>query len=369
MAKTMTPKERMLAALALGVPDRLPASVHQWQPYHLNHYLGGISALEAFRRFGLDAAIVAPVHHTRTSTAQWQVTSRARTNEAGNRVTEVRIETPRGTLTQLLEADERTEWVVEPIIKHPEDMELVRDYMPTPLLAPAPVAAAYEELGRDGILRGFVFGDQGGPWQHACQLHGTQNMIMATYDDPSWVHQLLRALTDKKLQYVEESLTGLPLDLIETGGGAASSTVISPSIFRDFCLPYDREIHDALHAAGHRVVYHTCGGMMPILELIVENGCDAAETLAPAGVGGDVDPGEVKRRIGRRVALIGGLDQFNVLTDGSPAHIRAEVHRLFEALGPGGGYIISPSDHFFDTGEENLHAYAESARECVYSGG
>jgi uroporphyrinogen-III decarboxylase len=362
----MTPKERMLTALAREVPDRLPASVHQWQAYHLRHYLGGISALDAFRRFGLDAAILAPVQHSRTTTPEWRVESRSHTDEAGNRVTEVRIETPRGTLTQRLEADERTEWVTEPIIKRPEDMELVRDFMPTPLLEPEPVRAAYEELGQDGILRGFVFGDQGGPWQHACRLYGTQALILATYDDPGWVHELLRALTDKKLRYVEESLTGLPLDLVETGGGAASSTVISPAIFREFCLPYDREIHEALHAAGHRVVYHTCGGMMPILELIVENGCDAAETLAPAGVGGDVDPAEVKRRIGGRVALIGGLDQFNVLTEGTPAQVRAEVHRLFEALGPGGGYIISPSDHFFDTGEENLHAYAQAARECTY---
>jgi len=41
MSKPMTSKERMLAALAMDVPDRLPASVHQWQPYHLNHFLGG----------------------------------------------------------------------------------------------------------------------------------------------------------------------------------------------------------------------------------------------------------------------------------------------------------------------------------------
>jgi len=366
MSKPMTSKERMLAALAMDVPDRLPASVHQWQPYHLNHFLGGISALDAFRRFGLDAAIIPPIEMSRLSTSQWRVTERSHTNEAGNRVTEATIETPGGTLTQRREGDERTEWVVEPIIKRPEDMVLVRDYMPVPKLHPAPIQTAYEELGQDGILRGFVFGDQGGPWQHACQLYGTQEMIMATYDDPAWVHELLRSLTDKKLRYVDESLRGLPFDLIEMGGGAASSTVISPAIFRDFCLPYDREIHQLLHDVGHRVVYHTCGGMMPILELIVENGCDAAETLAPAGVGGDADPAEIKRRIGGQVALIGGLDQFNVLTDGTPGEIRAEVHRLFDALGPGGGFIISPSDHFFDTREENLAAYAAAARECVY---
>ena len=134
----------------------------------------------------------------------------------------------------------------------------------------------------------------------------------------------------------------------------------------EFCVPYDSEIPDALHTAGHKVVYHPCGGMMPILELIVANGCDASETLAPAGVGGDAQPAAVKRRIGGKVALIGGLDQYNVLSRGTPEQIRAEVHRLFEALGSGGGYILSPSDHFFETPVENLEAYAAAARECTY---
>ena len=44
----MTGKERMLVALEGGKPDRLPVSVHQWQQYHLDKYLGCMSDLEAF---------------------------------------------------------------------------------------------------------------------------------------------------------------------------------------------------------------------------------------------------------------------------------------------------------------------------------
>ena len=53
----MTSKERMLTALGRGIPDRVPATVHQWQPFHLNTYVGGIGDLQAFRRFGLDASL------------------------------------------------------------------------------------------------------------------------------------------------------------------------------------------------------------------------------------------------------------------------------------------------------------------------
>jgi uroporphyrinogen-III decarboxylase len=106
--------------------------------------------------------------------------------------------------------------------------------------------------------------------------------------------------------------------------------------------------------------------MMAILELIVVNGCDASEILSPPGIGGDAVPAEIKRRIGSRVCLIGGMDQVNILTNGTSEHIHAEVHRLFEALGPARGYILSASDHFFDAPVENLRAFAAAGRECVY---
>ena len=356
----------MLTALARGIPDRVPATLHQWQAYHLNHFMGGLSDIAAFRSIGLDAAITISEAYTGQSTPQWRVDTRSYSLEDGGFRREYTITTPGGVLTQLDEGNEQTTWTVETLMKRPEDLALVRQYLPVPGLDHAVAARQKSDLGDDGILRGFVFGEQAGPWQQACVLYGTERMIMATFDDPAWVHELLRALTDKKLQFIERSLAGAPFDLIETGGGAASSTVISPKIFREFCLPYDRALHDALHAAGFKVVYHTCGGMMAILELIVANGCDASETLSPAGVGGDANPAEIKRRIGGQVCLIGGLDQINVLTHGTPDEVRREVFRLFEALGPGGAYMMCASDHFFEAPIANLRAYAEAARECRY---
>ena len=53
----MNSKERLMTAIHKGKPDRLPATVHQWQGYHLEEYMGGISDLEAFKKVGLDAQI------------------------------------------------------------------------------------------------------------------------------------------------------------------------------------------------------------------------------------------------------------------------------------------------------------------------
>jgi uroporphyrinogen-III decarboxylase len=365
--KPMTPKERMMTALDLGIPDRVPASVHQWQPFHLNTYLGGISDLEAFRRFGLDAALPRSPMLPMES-PEWVTERREVPAPEGERRFLTTVTTPGGTLETLEGENPITRWTIEYLVKKPEDVELLDKYMPVPKLDKEALARDYDELGDDGIMRGFVWGYQGGCWQDATCLMGTEQMIMAAADDPDWVHYFLEVLWRKKERFIHESLAGAKYDLIETGGGAASSTVISPRYFREFCIPYDRKMHDLLHSYGHKVVYHTCGGMMPILELIVENGCDASETLTPPSMGGDARPVELKQRIGDKVALIGGLDQNTVLEVGTQEDVHRHIHELFDAYGPGGGYIMSPSDHFFHVPPENLQAYADAARECIYDG-
>jgi len=122
-----------------------------------------------------------------------------------------------------------------------------------------------------------------------------------------------------------------------------------------------------LHNAGHISTYHTCGGMTNILDLIIANGTDASETLSPCGTGGNITELEKVRMVfGGKVTMIGGMDQFHILTTGSATAIRKEVHRLFEGFGKNGGYIMSASDHFFETPIENLKVYARAAHECRY---
>ena len=372
----MTSKERMMIALHKGRPDRLPVSVHQWQGYHLDRYLKGISALEAFQLFGMDAQIQyfedmgqfwkIDADFTRCSSPEWQDDVTVVSNDPDNRVCHHSIRTPEGTLTFKTQGNLKTTWMTEYLIKHDEDIFLIEKYMPVPRLNPAPVVRVYDEVGDKGILRGFVWGDQAGCWQHACCLMDATELILRCTDSPDWVHALLGILLRKKLQFIE-SMNGAKFDLIETGGGAASSTLISPKIHSQFCLPYDRDMHKALHELGFLITYHTCGGTRGIEELIVANGTDVSETLAPKSIGGNQEPWDFKNRIGNRLALIGGVDQYSVVSDGPPAKIRATVRELFEKVGSEGGYICCLSDHFFETPPENLRVFAEAARECTYA--
>ncbi|MEW5817620.1 MAG: uroporphyrinogen decarboxylase family protein [Spirochaetota bacterium] len=370
----MTSKERMMLALRKEKPDRLPASVHQWQGYHLDKYMNGISDLEAFQAVGLDAQIqyfedmaqfwLVDADFTKLNTPQWRDEPEIIASDPDNRITYHTIRTPQGTLTYKTAGDRKTTWITEYLIKKDEDLTLIKKYMPVARLNLKPLEKKYNEVGDKGILRGFVWGDQAGCWQHAACLMEINDLILAAFDKPDWVHEFLSVLLDKKLRFIE-SMKGARFDLIETGGGAASSTLISPDLHKEFCLPYDRKMHDALHSLGFLTTYHTCGGTYGIEEYIVANGTDASETLAPPSIGGNQEPWELKKKAGNRLAFIGGLDQFNSL-EGPGELIRKKVHELFEKVGYEGGYICSCSDHFFETPVEKLRIFANAAKECVY---
>lgn len=104
---------------------------------------------------------------------------------------------------------------------------------------------------------------------------------------------------------------------------------------------------------------------MPLLETVAENGTDGLETMTPLEMGGDCDLAEASERVGNKLFFIGGFDQNAGFENGTPQVIRDMVYKLFRSC-PEGGYICSPSDHFFFGNPENIRIFVETARECFY---
>lgn len=385
----MTPKERMLTALNRGIPDRLPVTTHHLMPYFLKKYMGSMSKQEFFEHFGIDAIHWTVPHRSdpsqgeyddplqgeigflesqRVSTDNWRIESEDIPGQK-YKTTRYTFVTPKGSLTTVLQSNEHTSWVSEHVIKEKKDIDLIGEFVTAPKCDVDAVNREVEEYGNRGLVRGHiccfdVFG-QPGTWQDAACLVGIQKLILATFDDPTWVHELLQILNRRKQVFVK-SLKGAKYDLLELGGGDASTTVISPDIFHNFVAPYDSKLIALAHEAGQRIAYHTCGGMMPILEDIAAMQPDAMETFTPPDMGGDTRLAEAKQRIGDKVCMIGGFDQFHHLIDCSEEDTRAAVRRRFEEAGYGGGFILCPSDHFFDAEPKLIAAFADEARQCVY---
>jgi len=371
------------------VPDRLPVTTHHVMPYFLDKYLPGYTNDDFFERFGFDpiAWVVAYkpdpsrgeyydpnqksttgfLEPRRVVSDQWRI-EREELPDPWFTVERYTFVTPKGSLQMVVKTDDKSTMVTEYPIKEKKDIELLQ-YMTYPKCDIDEVNRIAAERGDRGIVRGHiatfdVFG-QPGCWQDAACLYGIENLIYATYDDPKWVHEFLSILQNRKKEYIR-SLAGAKFDLLELGGGDASTTVISPKIFEEFVAPYDSELIGLIHEVGQRVVYHTCGGMMPILEMIADMNPDAMETFTPPAMGGDVDLAEAKRRIGHRVCMIGGFDQYHYFVGCTPEETRKAVRRCFEAAGENGGYILAPSDHFFDADLELLAAFTDEARKCTY---
>ncbi|MFO7668947.1 MAG: uroporphyrinogen decarboxylase family protein [Bacteroidales bacterium] len=385
----MNAKERFITALGRGKADRLPVTTHHVMPSFLESHLDGISNDDFFNAFGLDpiqwvmAYRYSPERgeyfdpgHTemgflearRVCSDQWRIILEPM-DSAGYTTQRFRIVTPKGSLSMVLQSNEHTTWLAEHLVKEKADIDLIAKYMTFPLCNVEEVNEAAEAYGNRGLIRGHIpafegFG-QPGCWQDAACLFGAEKLIIAVLEDPVWVHEFLGILMRRKKTYIE-SLKGAKYDLLELGGGDASTTVISPDIFNEFVAPYDSRLIEAAHEAGQRIVYHTCGGMMPILEDIAAMGPDAMETFTPLAMGGDVNLKEAKKRIGNRVCMIGGFDQFHFFKGCTEEQTRKEVRRCFEEAGEGGGYILSPSDHFFEADLHLLSAFADEAVKCYY---
>jgi hypothetical protein len=82
-------------------------------------------------------------------------------------------------------------------------------------------------------------------------------------------------------------------------------------------------------------------------------------------MGGDCDLAAATRQVGDRLFFVGGFDQNLGFEKGTPDTARGMVREL-HACCPEGGYICSPSDHFFFGDPGNLQAFADAAKECRY---
>jgi uroporphyrinogen decarboxylase len=379
----------LLTALEGKKPDRLPVTTHHVMPYFLETYMNGSSYQEFFEYFKLDPILWLTALKPDTSKGDyydpqqeepgfleprricsdnWRIKVE-KINNSKYDTSRYFFITPDKTLSMVLQCNIQTTWVSERLIKEKSDIHLIEKYAPVPLFDAAEVNRQAEAFGERGILRGSVPGfevyGQPGCWQDAAVLYGIEQLIIETFYDPSWVKTLLDILKNRKMRAIE-SMQGAGFDIIELGGGAASSTVISPRIFTEFAAPYDSELIDLAHHMGQRVVYHTCGGMMPLLEQIADMNPDAMETFTPPSLGGDADLKEAKQRIGDKVCMIGGFDQSHFFKDCTVEETRKAVRKCFQDAGAGGGYILAPSDHFFDADMELLAAFADEARSCLY---
>lgn len=351
----MNSRERLLTAIHGEQPDTVPVGIHNigtFLPY-LRKVLGRpISDRDALEMFGLDVTLYRGYSKSSTD-PKWKETTQTLSRSKGESMVRKIIETPRGKLSTLEKRTEITTWTLEPLLKKPEDLELLR-FRPLDFPDPERFRKEFGSGFREGIIRGGVWG-QG----EAVGLRDPKQLCKDFHMRPGWVKELYDHLTERALAWID----GIPsdyVDLVEIAGHIGN--FVSPKIYREQIMPFDTKVVHAIQKRGIPVTYHDCGMVMHVIELIADTGTDCIETLTPPPFGGDVDLARAKKLVGDRVCLIGGFHQSLIERDSIEA-IEKRVRECVDSAAEGGGYILYNTDHFFEAPLKNMHAYAKSARK------
>jgi uroporphyrinogen decarboxylase len=117
----------------------------------------------------------------------------------------------------------------------------------------------------------------------------------------------------------------------------------------------------ALRFAGANGASFRIRSQSGVFPQLIEIGLDCFNPFQPEVM----DPYEMKRRYGDRLAFWGGVSTQRLLPNGTPDQVRKEVRRLKEKVGRNGGYILAPAHAIpGDAKPENIWAMIEVANEA-----
>jgi uroporphyrinogen decarboxylase len=72
----------------------------------------------------------------------------------------------------------------------------------------------------------------------------------------------------------------------------------------------------------------------------------------------------LKKQYGKNIVFCGAIDTHRILPYGSAADVRAEVKRVMQILGPGGGYLLGAVHTLMnDVPPENVLAMVDAVEE------
>lgn len=204
------------------------------------------------------------------------------------------------------------------------------------------------------FLRGFE------DWYLDCALHPDLSELL--YDSILEINIASARMILKEV--------GDLVDVVVTADdiGDQRGTIVSPAMYRRLIKPRHARYFDEIHRlTSARILFHTCGSVVDVLEDLIEIGVDALNPVQVSARG--MDTRALKAKAGKKLAFWGGIDTHDVLPRGTRSQVEGEVRRRIEELGRGGGYVLA-SVHNLQPGvpPENIcKMFAAGRKLGVYS--
>lgn len=193
----------------------------------------------------------------------------------------------------------------------------------------------YDQVGDTYSLHGEVTS----PFDYLLDLLGCEEALMALIEEPERCRALLQRFTDGVAALAGE-MCSQRIDAIKLSSPFAGMGFISPAFYREFVLPYESRIITAVKEQGKFVYLHTCGAIGDRLEAMAESGASGLECLDPPPLGNVELPVAVER-LGQRMFIKGNIDSVNTLLQGSEEDLFKDVKERIEIGKAGRGFILS----------------------------
>ena len=207
----------------------------------------------------------------------------------------------------------------------------------------------HEQVGGEVPILGWVEG----ALALANVLRGDTALLVDLYDRPDWVRDLLEVCVEVQIAFARAQVEA-GADIIGLGDAIASQ--ISPAMYVQFALPYERRILNAVHDMGATARLHICGDISYILPYIAESGADIVD------LDWMVDLSAAARAFGDHPATCGNFDPVAIALHGTPTQVHEAT---LNCLRLGGPRTISCAGCEIPDGtpHENLRAQAQALRE------
>ena len=219
-------------------------------------------------------------------------------------------------------------------LEHPDNLTITR---------------SIELLKRDYGREAAIIGKTMGPWTLAYHVFGVESFLLMTVDDPDMVLRCLHKLKEISVLFGEAQIAA-GADAL-TFPDHATGDLVSGEYYRRFLLEIHQEMAERLRVP---LILHICGNTLDRLDYIAQSG------MASFHFDSKNDPQKAMDVAGGRIGLVGNINNPDTLYARGPAEVREEVFACLDA----GVQMIAPECAVpLATRLENLIAIPQSVRE------
>ena len=331
---SLNSKERVLTAVALAEPDRVPMDFlpNPWVLQRLHRDLGTTTHRELLERLHSDIVdlrgVVDPAYRGPIP-QQRELPDGVRENFWGWRQKVMQSATgPEDSFVEFVLADAAA---IEDLQRHRWPAVDWFDFSDF-----AARLAPWQDFA--------VMASGASVFQHPTFLRGIDHLLMDMAVQPEMAHWLMDRHTDFYLEFFDRMLTAArgQIDILRAADdlGTQRGLFFSPAMFRTFIKPRLKKLVDMTHSHGAKFLFHSCGAIRPLIEDLIEIGVDILDPLQAAAEG--MEPRSPEGRL-RRPHLPAWRHLYPVPASQRHAGRGAsEVQRRIGILGAGGGYILAP---------------------------